>query len=96
MARAFRKTTLKGFNPFKASKDVSHILHTGVEALELTSLQTGVRRAMQELMGVEKDQDIIDRYYATTAEVDEYARGGENDPGLDPMRPYFEVGGYNS
>ncbi|KJA14385.1 hypothetical protein HYPSUDRAFT_59396 [Hypholoma sublateritium FD-334 SS-4] len=96
MARAFRKTTLKGFNPVKASKDVSHILHTGVEALELTSLQTGVRRAMQELMGVEKDQDIINRYYATTAEVDNYAHGGGNDPGLDPMRPYFEVGGYNS
>lgn len=34
MARAFRKTTLKGFNPVKATKDVSDILHTKVEALE--------------------------------------------------------------
>ncbi|KJA14543.1 hypothetical protein HYPSUDRAFT_59320 [Hypholoma sublateritium FD-334 SS-4] len=78
MARAFRKTTLKGFNPVKATKD------------------TGVRRAMQELMGIEKDQDAINRYYATTTEVDKFAHGGGNDPGLDPMRPYFEEGGYNS
>ena len=34
MARAFRKTTLKGFNPIKAAKDVSDSLHTEVDALE--------------------------------------------------------------
>ncbi len=34
MAGPFRKTTLKGFNPIKATKDVSDILHTKVEALE--------------------------------------------------------------
>lgn len=51
---------------------------------------------MQELMGIEKDQDVINRYYATTAEVDKFIHEGEGDPGLDPMRPYFEEGGYSS
>ncbi|KJA19403.1 hypothetical protein HYPSUDRAFT_204620 [Hypholoma sublateritium FD-334 SS-4] len=78
MARAFRKTTLKGFNPVKATK------------------QTGVRRVMNELMGIEKYKDIINKRYATVAEVDKFIHESEGDPGLDPMRPYFEEGGYNT
>lgn len=96
MARAFRKTTLKGFNPVKATKQVSYILRTGVEALKLTRLQTGVRRVMNELMGIEKDKDIINKHFATMAEVHKFIHESEGDPGLDPMRPYFEEGGYNT
>ncbi|KAF8180609.1 hypothetical protein BJ912DRAFT_1062388 [Pholiota molesta] len=58
--------------------------------------KTGVRHAMNELLGINKDDHIINKESATEEEVYRHRDGGLNDPALCPMRPYFLKGGFST
>jgi hypothetical protein len=45
---------------------------------------------MNKLLGISKNDDIVNIDLATFNEVLEYENGGGNEPSLKPMRPYLE------
>ncbi|KAF8178732.1 hypothetical protein BJ912DRAFT_929877 [Pholiota molesta] len=85
--------------PRKRTKAIRRVFRKtalkGFNPVEATK-KTGVRRAMNELLGIEKDVDMNSKVSATEQEFYRYQDEGIGEPALNPMRPYFLKGGFNA
>ena len=55
----------------------------------ICSVKSALRREMNKLIGMTKNDDVINVDLATADEVEDYANGTGDDPTLEPMRPYL-------
>jgi hypothetical protein len=88
-ARVFRQTRLRGFNSERAQKMVCVVILKYHNFL--TFKKTSVRKSMNELLGIKKDDDIYHYESATAEEVNSYDAGTGDAPELQPMRLYLET-----
>jgi hypothetical protein len=83
----YRKSHQRGYDPRYAEVKVGLLwLSTSI----LIVAKTAVRLEMNELLGISKNDEIVNIDLATHEEVDSYENGDQDEPPLQPMRPYLE------